>query len=226
MRIWKPAGLTRRRDGAGGVLWALEWYEFERGPIPPGPEAPSWPWKPPTGFWPTPRFLRASSIGKSPQSILWRSKWIQYCSSWSSDSGDRRRLSPKPRHPPEPGKRRPTFSRSDHVRANPLLQLDEVERGIFAGSRWQRHGQSQYWDFPRYIVQAADHVPLARHCHNRTGPPLPDNPPGQLTPRCDEDRHSVLPRDAENPVQRHLRQAAGDQQQQLALPHLPPAGGG
>ena len=39
MLIWKPAGLTRRRDGAGAVLWAREWYGFEPGPIPPGREA-------------------------------------------------------------------------------------------------------------------------------------------------------------------------------------------
>ncbi len=69
-------------------------------------------------------------------------------------------------------------------------------------------------------MQAAYHVALTSHRHDCPRPPLPNDSPGQLPASGDEDRDPVLPRNSQHPVERHLGEAAGNQEQQLSLTHL------
>src|SRR5207302_189320 len=99
----------------------------------------------------------------------------------------------------------------------------KIEHSVPPGSVGEAHRKPEHRKLAGHVAQPRRHVALARHRHDRAGPSLPDHPPRQLPPRGDEHGHIVATRDRQHAVQRLLGQAAGDEHEQLTLPHRPVA---
>jgi len=81
------------------------------------------------------------------------------------------------------------------------------------------HRQAEHRKLAGDIAQTGHHVALAGDRHDGAWTPLANHAARELAPRRNEDRNLVAPRDLEHAVERLLRETAGDQHQQLALPH-------
>jgi len=102
---------------------------------------------------------------------------------------------------------------------DPPLHLSEIDSRVAARPIGEPHGQAEHRELTRDVPQTRHHIALAGDGDHRARPPLADHAPCELASRRDEHRHLVAARNLEHPVERLFRQAAGNQDQQLTLPH-------